>query len=81
MRKKDGEVAAYPVSSLQLRFVCEVAWYEFAVNPEEHSEGMLHEMEELRGLDITEQMRVRVCWRKLGQRTPSRRVFIIFVGQ
>ena len=41
---------------------------------------MSDEMEELRDFDITDQMHVRVCWRGLGQRASSRRVFIVFIG-
>ncbi|KAL8840976.1 MAG: hypothetical protein Q9176_003548 [Flavoplaca citrina] len=47
-------------TSLQLNHVCEVAGYDFKVNPDEHSEGRFVSLADVEGLEMTEQMRVVV---------------------
>ncbi|KAL8718160.1 MAG: hypothetical protein Q9225_004675 [Loekoesia sp. 1 TL-2023] len=51
-----GETTVRSTSG-QLNFICEVAKYEFAINPEEHSQGKFVWSWEVMDLEMTEQMR------------------------
>ncbi|KAI4263550.1 MAG: hypothetical protein L6R42_001305 [Xanthoria sp. 1 TBL-2021] len=60
MEKKvveDGKERFVSYTSLQLNYICEVANYDFTVNPEEHSEGRFVSLSKLEELDVSEQMR------------------------
>ncbi|KAL8895221.1 MAG: hypothetical protein Q9192_003768 [Flavoplaca navasiana] len=56
----EGKEVSVSQTSLQLNYVCEVAGYDFKVNPEEHSEGRFVSLSDVEGLEMTEQMRVVV---------------------
>ena len=58
--KSGEEEAVVQKSSLQLKFVCEVAEDTFRVNPEEHSEGIWAAKDEVGSLEMTEEMRLIV---------------------
>lgn len=63
MEKKiqdEGGERSVSFTSLQLNYVCEVSSYDFAVNPEEHSEGRFVSLSETGDLNITEKMRALV---------------------
>ncbi|KAL9036279.1 MAG: hypothetical protein Q9180_004388 [Flavoplaca navasiana] len=56
----EGKERTVSQTSLQLNYVCEVAGYNFKVNPEEHSEGRFVSLADVEGLEMTEQMRAVV---------------------
>lgn len=56
----DGEEFSSWKTSLQLNFICEVTNSDFAVNPDEHSEGRFVRRSDVAEMDITEQMRAVV---------------------
>ena len=56
----DGGESSTWKTSLQLNFICEVTDADFAVNPDEHSEGKFVGRSDVAEMDITEQMRAVV---------------------